>query len=138
MNPMIRRIVIGKSIGFTIGLIGFFAQPAVWPGATLTFRVGILAWYTTFGAIVGFFGMMDHHPVLKFRMPFWFRGIFFGGWLNLVVTWLAYDQLSALMAGMAEPWNVLQSPYWFAAEGAVIGLVIDAIATRFGGEGMTT
>ncbi len=71
-------------------------------------------------------------------MPFWFRGIFFGGWLNLVVTWLAYDQLAALMAGMSEPWNLLQSPYWFAAEGAVIGLIIDAVATRFGGGGMST
>jgi uncharacterized membrane-anchored protein YhcB (DUF1043 family) len=27
------------------------------------------------------------------------------------------------------------SPFWFVAEGAVIGLVIGYVATRFGGEG---
>jgi hypothetical protein len=27
------------------------------------------------------------------------------------------------------------SPFWLVAEGMIIGLVIDAVATRFGGEG---
>ena len=34
--------------------------------------------------------------------------------------------------------GILSSPFWFAAEGAVIGLIIDYLATKFGGEGKET
>ena len=34
--------------------------------------------------------------------------------------------------------SLLTSPFWFAAEGAVIGIIIGYVATRFGGEGPET
>jgi len=34
--------------------------------------------------------------------------------------------------------GVLSSPFWFTAEGAIIGLIIGYFATRFAGEGEET
>jgi len=33
---------------------------------------------------------------------------------------------------------ILSSPFWFTAEGAIIGLIIGYLATRYGGEGRET
>ena len=41
------------------------------------------------------------------------------------------DVLTA-MFGATSP---LASPFWFVAEGAIVGLCIGYLATRFGGEG---
>ena len=98
-------------------------------------RYGFLVWYTTFGALIGMFGVVDFHPLLKFAMPFWFRGLVFGAWFNLVATLLAYDKIAACLAAL--DWGGIRSPFWFVVEGALVGLLIDWIATRFGGEGKT-
>ncbi len=34
--------------------------------------------------------------------------------------------------------GLLSSPFWFTLEGAIIGLIIDYAATRWGGEGPET
>ena len=34
--------------------------------------------------------------------------------------------------------SALSSPWWFVAEGAIIGLLIGFLATKFGGEGKET
>jgi len=130
---LVKRVGIAKVIGLVIGIIGFFVIPQVWPGADMWFRVGFLAWYTTFGAMIGILGMINYHPLLKIAMPFWFRGIVFGAWFNLVATLLAHEKITAFLEGLEV--LSLQSPFWFVLEGAVVGLVIDGIATRFGGEG---
>jgi hypothetical protein len=124
---------MAKMIGLVIGVIGFFVIPRVWPGTDMWFRVGFLLWYTTFGALIGVFGMINYHPLLKISMPFWFRGIVFGAWFNLVAAFLAHEQIAAFLDGLEVV--SLESPFWFVLEGAVVGLVIDGIATWFGGEG---
>jgi len=90
----LKRIGCAKMVGLIVGLIGFFMIPSLWPGESMWLRAGILLWYTTFGAVIGVFGIFDYHPMLKFRMTFWFRGLVFGAWLNLVITILMYDKLS--------------------------------------------
>ena len=50
----------------------------------------------------------------------------------------AYDTLAAAMASIFGPEGILSSPFWFVAEGAIVGLVIGFAATRFGGEGPET
>ena len=97
------------------------------------FRVGILVWYTTFGAMIGILGMINFHPLLKIAMPFWFRGIVFGAWFNLVAVFLAHEQFAAFLKALDM--GSLESPFWFVLEGAIVGLLIDGVATRFGGEG---
>lgn len=47
------RIGIGKAVGFLIGLSGFVLLPLLAPDAGWMIRWGILLWYTTLGAIIG-------------------------------------------------------------------------------------
>lgn len=138
-NPsLITRIAIGKGIGFLIGLAGFFFLPMFMPEAGWLLRVGILLWYTTLGAIIGVFGVFTWHPVLKLPMPWWFRAPLMGAWMNFVLAFFTYDTMKMAMDSLFGPDGAISSPWWFAAEGAVVGLIIGYFATRFGGEGKET
>ena len=138
-NPsLITRIAIGKVIGFLFGLSGFVLLPIFLPEVGWLIRWGILLWYTTLGAIIGVFGVLTWHPVLRLPMPWWFRAPLVGGWMNFVLTFFAYDTMSVMMESIFGAGGLLSSPFWFTAEGAVVGLVIGYFATRFGGEGKDT
>ena len=138
-NPsLVTRIVIGKTIGFIFGLIGFIFLPYFLPDGGWLLRWGILLWYTTLGAIIGVFGVFTHHPVLKLPMPWWFRAPVIGAWMNFVLTFFAYDSMSSMMVSVFGQGGLLQSPFWFTLEGAIVGLVMGYAATRFGGEGKET
>jgi len=135
-NPsLVKRIAIGKGIGLLIGLSGFILLPYFWPEADWMTRWGILLWYTTLGAIVGIFGVFTWHPVLHIQMPWWVRGTLLGAWMNFVLTLFAYDMMKAVMVSTFGADGILLSPYWFVFEGAIVGLVLDYLATRFAGEG---
>ena len=114
-------------------LLPFFLPEVGW-----LIRWGILLWYTTLGAIIGVFGVLTWHPVLRLPMPWWFRAPLVGGWMNFVLTFFAYDTMSVMMESIFGAGGLLSSPFWFTAEGAVVGLVIGYFATRFGGEGKDT
>lgn len=138
-NPSLTiRIGIGKGVGLLIGLAGFVLLPWFLPEAGWLIRWGILLWYTTMGAIIGVFGVFTRHPVLKLPMPWWVRAPIIGAWMNFVLTFFAYDMLKQAMETVFGPDGVLNSPFWFVAEGAVVGLIIGYCATRFGGEGVET
>ncbi len=132
---LMTRIVVGKSIGFLVGLIGFIFLPYFLPEGGWLIRWGILLWYTTFGAIIGVF---TYNPILKLPMPWWFRSPLIGAWMNFVLTFFAYDTMQAMMSSIFGEDGILASPFWFAAEGAIIGLIIGYFATRFGGVGKET
>ncbi len=132
---LMTRIAVGKGIGFLIGLMGFISLPYFLPEAGWLIRWGILLWYTTFGAIIGVFGVITHHPILNLPMPWWFRATVIGAWMNFVLTFFAYDTMQAMMSSIFGEGGILASPFWFAAEGAIIGLLIGYFATRIGGEG---
>lgn len=55
-----------------------------------------------------------------------------------MLTFFAYDAMQAMMVEMFGEQGVMISPFWFTAEGAVVGLIIGYFATRFGGEGKET
>jgi hypothetical protein len=97
-------------------------------------RWGVLSWYTTVGAIIGVFGVYTYHPVLKLPFPWWIRATLLGAWMNFVLTFLAYDIMQTMMVSLFGEGSVLSSPFWFTAEGAIVGLIIGYFATRFGGE----
>lgn len=138
-NPsLVTRIAIGKGIGLAFGLVDFTLMPYVYPEGDLLLRWGVLFWYVTIGAFVGVFGVMTWHPVLRLPMPWWFRSTLIGAWMNFVITFFAYDDMKAVMINIFGVDGVLQSPFWFALEGAVVGFVIGFFATRFGGEGKQT
>lgn len=132
---LVTRIAIGKAVGFVMGLIGFLALPYFAPDTGLMLRWGFLLWYTTLGAVIGVFGVFNWHPILKLPLPWWFRAPWVGAWMNFVLTLFAYDSLRGIMIAIFGQDGVLQSPYWFVLDGAIAGLVIGYLATRFGGEG---
>jgi hypothetical protein len=138
-NPSLTtRIAIGKGLGALFGIAGFIYL-TVYPGGTgELLRWGILLWYTTFGAIVGVFGVYTWHPIVKLPMPWWFRAPVIGAWMNFVLTFFAYDAMAAVLVSVFGADGLLTSPFWFTAEGAIIGLIIGYFATRFGGEGPET
>jgi len=135
---LMMRIAIGKGIGFVFGLAGFILLPSFMPDASGLLRWGILFWYPTVGAFIGVFGVVTYHPVLKLPMPWWFRSSLIGAWMNFVLVFFAYDAMSNMMLALFGDSGAVSSPFWFVAEGAIIGLVIGYFATRFGGEGKET
>lgn len=138
-NPsLVTRIVIGKSIGFAVGLIGLIVIPFLWPDSSWMERFAFLFWYTTLGAFVGLTGVMTWHPLLRMPMPWWFSSVLIGAWMNFVLTLFIYDRLADMMIELPVGSGLFQSPFWFVAEGAIVGLMIGYFATRFGGEGPAT
>ena len=138
-NPsLITRVAIGKLLGFGVGLVGLVMFPFFWPEAGWIERVAFLFWYTTLGAFVGVAGVFDYHPVLRLPLPWWARSAAIGAWMNLVLTLFIHERLAEMMVAVMGENGVLQSPYWFVAEGALVGLLIGYFATRFGGEGPET
>ena len=71
-------------------------------------------------------------------MPWWFRAPLIGAWMNFVLTFFAYDAMATVMTSFFGAGGLLTSPFWFAAEGGIVGLAIGYVATRFGGEGKET
>lgn len=135
---LMTRIAVGKMIGFVIGLAGFLMVPYILPGADPLLRWGFLLWYTTLGAIVAIFGVFTFHPVLNLPMPWWVRGPSLGAWMNFVLTLLMHDTLAEFSLALFGPDHLFTSPFWFVAEGALVGLVIAYAATALGGEGPET
>jgi hypothetical protein len=138
-NPsLFTRIAIGKTVGLIVGLIGFILIPIISPDLDPSLRWGVLLWYTSLGAFVGVFGVFTWHPIVKMPMPWWIRGVFVGAWMNFVLTFFAHEAMVTVMGDMFGPDAWLQSPFWFALEGAAFGLLVDYLATRYGGEGKVT
>lgn len=135
---LVTRIAIGKGAGFAIGLTGVLVMPYVIPDSSWMERLAFLFWYTTLGALVGIIGVFTWHPVLRIPLPWWLNSAMIGAWMNLVLTLFMYDRLNAMMLQIMGASGLLQSPFWFVAEGAIIGLLIGYFATRFGGEGPQT
>ena len=138
-NPsLMTRIGIGKAVGLFFGLVAFFMAPSVLGETDLMTRLGVVFWYTTVGAFIGVFGVFTWHPILKLPMLWWFRSAWIGAWMNFVLTLFLYDRMQVWIAHLAGEDGIISSPFWFVAEGALIGLIIGFVATRFGGEGKET
>lgn len=138
-NPsLVTRVAVGKTVGLLFGLAGFLAIPYLLPEAPQTLRWGVLLWYVTLGAFIGVSGVFDRHPALGLPFPWWARGPLIGAWMNLVLTLLMHASLRAFGEALFGAGSALASPFWFVAEGAVVGLVIGYAATRLGGEGPET
>lgn len=134
-QSLMTRIVVGKTLGFAFGLFGFVTLPALWPDADPMLRWGLLLWYTTIGGIIGLTGVITWHPLLNMPLPWWLRASLVGGWFNLVLVFFAHEKMAQALAHIFGPNGLLQSPFWFVAEGILVGLIIGYTATRLGGEG---
>lgn len=128
------RIAIGKTVGLIIGLIAFICLPRVWEGSTPMLQWGILLWYTSIGAFIGMFAEMKQIPILNLPLTWWFGGAWVGLWMNFILTLFAYDTFANMMGQVFDGYFAGYSPFWFALEGAVIGLIIAFFVHKYGGE----
>ncbi len=149
-DTFVRRMSMAKGLGLLIGALGaFMVLPWYFRGATIItphFQWGMFLWYVTFGGLIGLVGVVKECPFfgkksLFTRSDFWrpiLRGGGLGAWLNLVLSVLMYDQFASMIATMNlwawADWHVF---VWAIVEGFIVGSIIDAVATRFGGEGKT-
>jgi hypothetical protein len=132
------RIAIGKGIGFLFGLAGFIMLPFFLPEAGWQLRFGLLLWYTTLGAIIGVFGVLTHHPIMKLPFRWWFRAPIMGAWMNFVLTFFAIDVMKEITLTIFGKTDTVSTVFWFTLEGAIVGFIIGYFATKFGGEGKET
>jgi len=123
-QPLIKRIVVGKFVGFLFGLIGFVCLPYFWPEAPMMFRIAVLFWYIMFGATVAIFGLMTEFPIIKIKMPWWFITVYVGAWLDLILMLFIYDTLEVIMADFFGATSIFSSPWWLVVEGAVVGWLV--------------
>jgi FtsH-binding integral membrane protein len=130
-HTLMQQIVVGKALGLLIGLIGFFILPYLLPEVSPLIRWGILCWYITFGAVIGMAAQIHYHPILNCQLPWWLTSAIMGGWLNLVLTFFAYDVMQAIILRLFGEQGLLQSPFWFAAEGLILGLLVGFGGHRF-------
>ncbi|WP_144211037.1 hypothetical protein [Shewanella donghaensis] len=135
---LLTRIAIGKLLGLVFGVLCFWIVSWLAPETSSLFLWGLLLWYITFGAIIGLVGVFDYHPMLKISLPWWLTAVMMGGWMNFVFTFVAYDQIQALMVAIFGVRGLLQSPFWFVADGLIAGWIIGYFATKFGGYGPLT
>lgn len=136
-NPsMFMRIAYGKTIGFVLAGAGILLFSDWYPDMPRAFKWGFVLYYTIIGALVGLTGIMTYNPVLKIPMPWWFRGPWLGAWMNFVLMLFIYDYLVTLQAQTFGEGALFSSPWWFVVEGAIIGLLMDFICTKFAGEGL--
>jgi hypothetical protein len=112
-----------------IGFKGFV------PDVSWSLPWGVLLWYVTLGSVIGVFGVFTRHPVLQIPMPWWVRAPFIGGWMNFVLVLFAYDSLKHVAIAVFGSGSTFVSPFWFVAEGAIVGAIIGYCATKLGGEG---
>lgn len=132
MNNNLRKIFIGKLIGFFLAIAGIIlANIVIDEQIPLMLQIGIILWYVTFGAIIAMSGIIvDNDLLLLTKIKFPYRSILIGSWLNLVMTFIAYDQLKEFIALFLGENPIISSPFWFVLEGAIVGLVIDYFVTR--------
>ncbi len=136
-NPsIIMRITYGKTLGLIIAGGGILLFPNFYPDIGWVMQIAFVLYYIMIGAFVGLMGVLNYHPLIKMPLPWWLRGLWIGGWMNLILTLFIYDDLSTMQIAAFGEGALLSSPWWFVFEGALFGLFVDFICTKFAGEGV--
>ncbi|WP_343563995.1 hypothetical protein [Kiloniella sp. b19] len=135
---IIRRIVVGKSVGLVFGAMAYASLSYLFANPDELLGIGLILWYVTLGGVIGISGVFNQHAILVSPIPWWFRAPVIGGWMNFVLTFFTYQQMEAVLVSLFGIESKLSNPFWFVMEGAVVGLLIGFCATKAGGEGKET
>jgi hypothetical protein len=135
MHSVTGRVVIGKSIGFVIGLLIMLLLPAFDMPIFSMFGLGTLLMFMFMGVLTGFMGLFDRHPILQFRMPWWLRGGVIGFAFLLMHILLSYHSFGTIMQSSLVSWAGLTSPFWALIDGVLFGMLMSFVETKFAGEG---
>jgi len=133
-----RRLLLGTLLGTLFGILCFagfsanqnlpkeFAHWQVWSWSNLMMW-STIANRALLGSVVALAGFITVHPLLKFKIPVSARGLKTGAWVSLPM---------ALGALMGENHEAAVSAFWIIMiAGAIIGMIIDLIITKFAGDG---
>ena len=129
------RIAIGKFIGLVIGLIAVLVLPYAGMPAISMFSIGMVVMFMLMGAMIGFIGQFDHHPLFGFKMRWWLRGPVVGFAFFLMFALLTYEEISLMMESPLVAWTGFSSPWWILLDGIFYGGLIGYIQTTSSGEG---
>jgi len=127
MPLMIKRMSVALGAGVGVALIDIWLSSASNPDAwDLN---GPMFWYMFLNRVsIGFFvaiaGIVTIHPLLNFKM-FPIRGAFVGVWISLSMAASIFFEDSATWGTF---WMIVLS-------GAVYGVLVDILATKFAGQG---
>ncbi len=129
--PIVKRIAIAEILGLGAGLlcISFVAKemPEIWDLKNPLFWTIVIN-RIVLGLVVGLAGFMTFHPIFKFRCFPFLRGAVFGAVVSLS---MAFGGL----IGNPHP-ETMMTIFWATIiAGVVYGMIIDIVATKFGGEG---
>ena len=101
------------------------------------FGLGTLLMFILMGAMIGFVGQFDRHPMFNFAMPWYVRGSSVGFVFMLMYVLLSHGSLEVVMESTLISWTGLESPFWALLDGIFIGLIMAYTETKLCGEGNT-
>lgn len=131
------RVFVGEMAGFVFGLIFMFLMPAFGVDMFSMYSWGVLLMLVVMGAMIGFIGIFERHPVLGMPLPWWVRGPAVGAMFMLILVLLNFDAVYTMMLSPIVSWMGFESPFWIMLDGVVIGGIIGLICTKLSGEGST-
>ena len=131
-KPLLKRIILSTILGIASGFLCVYLastnnpgiwdhnSPAVWSIIYNRFLIGV---------VIGLAGFMTKNPIFNFKIPAWLRGIKIG---ILVSVPMAINSLMIPNMESSELWKI----FWMTIlAGAIYGLIIDVVASKFGGQG---
>ncbi len=129
------RVFVGKMVGLIMGLIVMLTMPSFNMPVFSRFGFGTLIMFVLMGAMTGFMGLFNRHPLLDFKMPWWISGPLVGSVFMLMFILFTYDTLDVVMQSSLVEWMGLRSPYWALTDGIFIGGLMGFLETKLAGEG---
>ena len=131
-KPLIKRLLISMILGIGFGLLCAYLastkDPSIWDTSSPVFWSIV---YNRFliGVVIGIAGFMTKHPMFNFKIPAWLRGAKIGAIVSVA---MAIDTLMIPDTPSSELWKL----FWMTIlAGAIYGLIIDVVASKFGGQG---
>lgn len=133
LSPQMKHVAAAKWTGLAIGALGFLAFTMVIGAGPGYLRWVIPLWYLTLGGIIGVAGWVDRIPLFNWPLPPLVRGAAFGAWMNLLGALFAWPEIAAALSALPGLPAGLASPWIIVIEGAIVGAIIDIVATRISG-----
>ena len=135
MHSVTGRVFVGEMAGLVFGLVFMFLMPTFGMPIGGMYSWGALLLFVMMGAMIGFIGVYERHPLLGIAMPWYVRGAAVGTAFALVLVLLNYNAVYTMMMSPLVSWTGLTSPFWILIDGAISGAIIGYICTKTAGEG---
>lgn len=132
---LLKRLSIGKTIGLVIGIGMFFMLPLADPAIDVLFCWGFMFWLTLTGGFIGLSGGIDKLPVFNFTLSWWFRGTALGGIMFLMLWFVAYEKIDAIVVNVVGADSMFLNGPWIVVDGLAYGFIVAALIKLFGVEG---